>query len=342
TCSFCSIILLRLGDGSAIKQGEYSKWGNGGGVFHNLACIDPTAVIEAGAVVHSRAVVGADVYIGSNTVVGPNVTISGSTKIGYNVALSNCVIGESCAIHNGVCIGQDGFGFYVDDEGNMVKKPQPLNARIGNDVEIGANSCIDRGSWRDTVIGDHSKIDNLVQVAHNVVIGRSCIICGQVGIAGSATIGNYVTLGGRVAIRDHVSIASKVRLAANSLVTKDIKEPGDYAGFPAIPVQEWRRQVANQRRISKQMEPSGPTETSQFACIRWFSLCHVDTLNMMVAVMSKRNGTFPSERSPWTSAQRRLVTVIVAPLKTLFRIIVLLGSWSNGSVSWADPICWSL
>ncbi|CAN1222250.1 Probable UDP-3-O-acylglucosamine N-acyltransferase 2, mitochondrial [Linum grandiflorum] len=140
----------------------------------------------------------------------------------------------------------------------MVKKPQPLNARIGNDVEIGANSCIDRGSWRDTVIGDHSKIDNLVQVAHNVVIGRSCIICGQVGIAGSATIGNYVTLGGRVAIRDHVSIASKVRLAANSLVTKDIKEPGDYAGFPAIPVQEWRRQVANQRRISKQVSSKFP------------------------------------------------------------------------------------
>ncbi|CAI0468127.1 unnamed protein product [Linum tenue] len=134
----------------------------------------------------------------------------------------------------------------------MVKKPQLLNVRIGNNVEIGANSCVDRGSWRDTVIGDHSKIDNLVQIAHNVVIGRSCIICGQVGIAGSATIGDYVTLGGRVAVRDHVSVASKVRLAANSCVTKDISEPGDYAGFPAVPAREWRRQVANQRRISKQ------------------------------------------------------------------------------------------
>ncbi|CAN1165887.1 Probable UDP-3-O-acylglucosamine N-acyltransferase 2, mitochondrial [Linum perenne] len=241
------------GDGGSINQGEYSKWGNGGGVFHSLACIDPTAVIEVGAIVHSRAVVGADVYIGSNAVVGPDVAIGGSTKIGYNVALSNCSIGESCMIHNGVCIGQDGFGFFVDDEGNMVKKPQLLNVRIGDDVEIGANSCVDRGSWRDTVIGHQTKVDNLVQVAHNVVIGRSCIICGQVGIAGSATIGDYVTLGGRVAIRDHVSIVSKARLAANSCVTKDIKEPGDYAGFPAVPAQEWRRQVANQRRISKQV-----------------------------------------------------------------------------------------
>ncbi|CAI0468128.1 unnamed protein product [Linum tenue] len=241
-----------LEDGSAKYEGEFSKWNNGGGVFHSLACIDPTAVIEVGAIVHSKAMVGANVHIGSGAVIGPAVSIGGSTKIGYNAVLSNCSIGDSCAVYNGVCIGQDGFGFFVDDQGNMVKKPQLLNVRIGNNVEIGANSCVDRGSWRDTVIGDHSKIDNLVQIAHNVVIGRSCIICGQVGIAGSATIGDYVTLGGRVAVRDHVSVASKVRLAANSCVTKDISEPGDYAGFPAVPAREWRRQVANQRRISKQ------------------------------------------------------------------------------------------
>ncbi|KAG2688187.1 hypothetical protein I3760_09G083600 [Carya illinoinensis] len=111
---------------------------------------------------------------------------------------------------------------------------QLLDARVGNHVEIGANTCIDRGSWRDTVIGDHSKIDNLVQVGHNVVVGKSCMLCGQVGIAGSVTIGDYVTFGGRVAVRDHVSIVSKVRLAATSCVTKDIKEPGDYGGFPAV------------------------------------------------------------------------------------------------------------
>ncbi|KAJ6402054.1 hypothetical protein OIU84_014181 [Salix udensis] len=128
---------------------------------------------------------------------------------------------------------------------------QLLNAVIGNHVEIGANTCIDRGSWRDTVIGDHSKLDNLVQIGHNVVIGKGCMLCGQVGIAGSVTMGDYVTLGGRVAIRDHVSIASKVRLAANSCATKDITEPGDYGGFPAVPIHEWRRQVACRYRISK-------------------------------------------------------------------------------------------
>ncbi|KAG9145673.1 hypothetical protein Leryth_018719 [Lithospermum erythrorhizon] len=128
---------------------------------------------------------------------------------------------------------------------------QLLETKVGNHVEIGANTCIDRGSWRDTAIGDHTKIDNLVQIAHNVVIGKSCMICGQAGIAGSVTLGDYVTLGGRVGIRDHVCIGSNVRLAANSCVTKDIKEPGDYGGFPAIPIHKWRRQVARYRRTTK-------------------------------------------------------------------------------------------
>ncbi|KAI3895022.1 hypothetical protein MKX03_031259 [Papaver bracteatum] len=228
-------------------QSEFRKWGNGGGFIHKSAQIDPTALIEIGAVVHPKSVLGANVHIQSGTVIGPAVTIGHSTKVGYNTALSNCSIGDSCIIHNGACIGQDGFGFFVDDQGNMMKKPQELHARIGNHVEIGANTCIDRGSWRDTSIGDHTKIDNLVQIGHNVVIGKSCMLCGQAGIAGSVTMGDYVTLGGKVAIRDHVSISSKVRLAANSCVTKDIREPGDYGGFPAVPVREWRRQVANQR-----------------------------------------------------------------------------------------------
>ncbi|MED6174894.1 putative UDP-3-O-acylglucosamine N-acyltransferase 1, mitochondrial [Stylosanthes scabra] len=233
--------------GSYIGCG-FQKWQNGGGIFHESASIDSTAIVEVGAVVHSESVVGGNVHIGSGTIVGPSVSIAHSTQIGFNVALSNCCIGDSCVIHNGVCIGQDGFGFYVDGDGNMIKKPQMLNVVIGNQVEIGANTCIDRGSWRDTVIGDNSKIDNLVQIGHNVVIGRNCMLCGQVGIAGSATIGDYVTMGGRVAVRDHVSIVSKVRLAATSCVTKSIKEPGDYGGFPAVPIHKWRRQIARSSR----------------------------------------------------------------------------------------------
>ncbi|ONM53478.1 putative UDP-3-O-acylglucosamine N-acyltransferase 2 mitochondrial [Zea mays] len=317
---------------------EFVSWQNGGGILHRAASVDPTAVVEAGAVVHSGAVLGKEVVVGSGAVVGPSVSIGQSTRVGYNVVLSNCSVGEFCIIHNGSSIGQDGFGFFVDEAGQVKKKPQVnckeklsltvtilnpfylpevqqqkdlemmltsptlclviswiisvdvylrmmLCARIGDHVEIGANTCIDRGSWRETTVGNHTKIDNLVQIGHNVVIGKCCMICGQVGIAGSATLGDYVTLGGRVAIRDHVSVASKVlcsqlwffffcfaffvhlltsgffltvfasflqvRLAANSLVTKDIQEPGDYGGFPAVPINEWRRQIANLRLFSK-------------------------------------------------------------------------------------------
>ncbi|XP_015695003.2 probable UDP-3-O-acylglucosamine N-acyltransferase 2, mitochondrial [Oryza brachyantha] len=236
---------------AGIGSGEFVAWHNGGGILHRAASVDPTAVVEAGAVVHSGAVLGKDVVVASGAVVGPSVSVGQSTKIWYNVVLSNCSVGEFCTIHNGSCIGQDGFGFFVGEDGQVKKKPQMLHARIGDHVEIGANTCIDRGSWRDTVIGDETKIDNLVQIGHNVVIGKCCMICGQVGIAGSATLGDYVTLGGRVAIRDHVSIASKVRLAANSSVTKDIQKPGDYGGFPAVPINEWRRQTANLRMFSK-------------------------------------------------------------------------------------------
>ncbi|XP_023517773.1 probable UDP-3-O-acylglucosamine N-acyltransferase 2, mitochondrial isoform X2 [Cucurbita pepo subsp. pepo] len=236
---------------AAVNCNGFRTWRNGGGTFHHSACIDPTALIETGAVVHSNSVVGASVRIGSGSVIGDAVTIGQSTRIGYNVALSNCTVGDFCVIHNGVCIGQDGFGFFVDEHGTMKKKPQMLNVKIGTNVEIGSNTCIDRGSWRDTVIGNSTKIDNLVQIGHNVIIGDCCMLCGQVGIAGSVTIGDYVTLGGRVAIRDHVSIGSKVRLAALSCVTKDIKEPGDYGGFPAIPISAWRRQIAKLSQSSR-------------------------------------------------------------------------------------------
>ncbi|XP_027159341.1 probable UDP-3-O-acylglucosamine N-acyltransferase 2, mitochondrial [Coffea eugenioides] len=238
-------------DDDAVVDQDFQKWHNGGGTFHKSAYIHRTAVIEFGAVVHSESLLGENVSIGSGVVVGPDVTIGQSTRVGYNVALTNCTIGDSCVIHNGVCIGQDGFGFLVDEQGNMLKKPQHLNVKIGNHVEIGANTCIDRGSWRDTIVGDHTKIDNLVQIGHNVQIGKNCMICGQVGIAGSVTMGDYVTLGGRVAIRDHVCIASRVRLAASSCVTKDINQPGEYGGFPAMPIGKWRRQVAAQRQTFK-------------------------------------------------------------------------------------------
>ncbi|KAG7542050.1 Trimeric LpxA-like superfamily [Arabidopsis thaliana x Arabidopsis arenosa] len=237
--------------GGVIVSEGFLRWRNGGGIFHSSAQIDSSALVEFGAVVHENAVLGTEVHVGSGTVIGPSVKIGPSTRIGYNVSISNCSIGDSCVIHNGVCIGQDGFGFYVDEHGNMVKKLQKLNVKIGNRVEIGANTCIDRGIWRDTVIEDDTKIDNLVQIGHNVIIGKCCLLCGQVGIAGSVTIGDYVALGGRAAVRDHVSIVSKVRLAANSCVTKNITEPGDFGGFPAVPIHEWRKQIVRAQIANK-------------------------------------------------------------------------------------------
>ncbi|KAK3132655.1 hypothetical protein QOZ80_6AG0525800 [Eleusine coracana subsp. coracana] len=149
---------------AGISSVEFVPWHKGGGILHRAASVDPTAVVEAGAVVHSGAVLGKEVVIGSGAVVGPSVSVGQSTRIGYNVVLSNCSVGEFCIIHNGACIGQDGFGFFVDEDGQVKKKPQMLCVRIEDHVEIGANTCIDRGSWRETVIGDHTKIDNLVQV----------------------------------------------------------------------------------------------------------------------------------------------------------------------------------
>ncbi|CAI5467253.1 unnamed protein product [Closterium sp. Yama58-4] len=222
---------------------NYKVWENGGGLVHVEAVVDSSAVIEPSAVVHAEARIGAKTRIGSGSVVGPYVKIGAETIVWYNVSLTNCTVGDRCVFHNGVQIGQDGFGFFVDESGNMVKKPQTLGVQIGSDVEMGANTCVDRGSWRDTQIGDFVKIDNLVQIGHNVVIGRCCIICGQTGIGGSSTLGDYVVLAGQVGVADHVTIADKVRVAAKSGVASDIKEPGDYAGFPTVKASEWRRLV---------------------------------------------------------------------------------------------------
>lgn len=242
-----------VSDGSldSMDFAEPKRWSRGGGLFDVSAHIDPTAIVEFGAVVHAHAKLGPNAHVGSGSVVGPSVSIGSSTRIGYNVSLQNCSIGDFCIIHNGVCIGQDGFGHFVDKQGKMVKKPQLLYAKIGNHVELGANVCIDRGSWRDTEVGDHTKIDNLVQIGHNVVIGRCCMLCGQVGVAGSVTMGDYVVLGGKSGVADHVSIVSKVRLAAKSCVTRNIVEPGDYAGFPAVPIHEWRKSIIALRKIAR-------------------------------------------------------------------------------------------
>ena len=203
------------------------------------------AVIEDGAVIGAGASIGAGCYIGAGSAVGedsllyPNVTI-----------YRECTLGKRAIVHAGAVIGADGFGIAMD-EGQWVKVPQIGRVRIGDDVEIGANTTIDRGAIDDTIIEDGVKIDNLVQVAHNVRIGSGTAIAACVGIAGSSRIGRYCRLGGAARIAGHLNIADNVEISTHTLVMKSITEPGTYTGaYPMEPNREWRRNAASLRNLA--------------------------------------------------------------------------------------------
>jgi UDP-3-O-[3-hydroxymyristoyl] glucosamine N-acyltransferase len=208
------------------------------------AVIDPTAVMGSGAVI------GACVRIGANSVIGPGVEIGADSAIGGNVTLSHCVIGERAIVHPGVRIGQDGFGF-VPGPGGLIKMPQLGRVMIGRDVEIGANTCIDRGALDDTEIGDGTKIDNLVQIGHNVRIGRHCVIVSQVGISGSCRIGDGVVIGGQAGLADHVTIGNQARIAAKSGIMREVAAGEAVMGYPAQPIRQFWREVAALSRLTK-------------------------------------------------------------------------------------------
>lgn len=207
--------------------------------------VGPGAVVDAGAELADGVTVGAGAYV------GPKVKIGADTVLGPRVVVQYAVVGARCLLHPGVAIGQDGFGFAYDGK-QVVKVPQLGGVQIGDDVEIGANSTIDRGTLADTVIGSGTKIDNLVQIGHNVVIGRMCQIVSQVGIAGSATLGDGVIVGGQAAIAGHLQVAPGVMIAARSGVSKSIPTPkAVVAGLPAIPIQQWRRQQVVLARLGR-------------------------------------------------------------------------------------------
>ena len=205
--------------------------------------------IATGVVIHAGASVGSECVVGAGSVVGGDVVVGSRTRVGHNAQLSHCDVGARCVLHHGVALGQDGFGFHHGPEGEVVKRPQRLRVVVGDDVEIGANSCVDRGSWRDTVVGAGTKVDNLVQIGHNVVIGRACILCGDVAMGGSSTLGDRVILAGKSAVSDHVKVCDDVRVGARGGVVSDISEPGDYGGFPAVPARQWRRQRARLKKM---------------------------------------------------------------------------------------------
>jgi UDP-3-O-[3-hydroxymyristoyl] glucosamine N-acyltransferase len=207
------------------------------------ANVDPSARIDVGAVVGARAVVGRGSRVGPNAVIGAGVVIGDESIIGAGATVSHAIIGNRVNIYPGARIGQDGFGFAMGPQGHL-KVPQLGRVVIHDDVEIGANATIDRGAGPDTVIGAGSKIDNLVQIGHNVQLGRGCVIVAQVGISGSTRLDDFVAAGGQAGITGHLRIGAGARIAAQSGVMRDIDAGGTVGGSPAVPMTEWLRQAA--------------------------------------------------------------------------------------------------
>lgn len=204
--------------------------------------------IHPSAVVGENVTIGKGVVVEANSVIGDGVAIGDHSHIGANVTISHSVIGNNVRIHNGARIGQDGFGFALDPSG-YVPVPQLGRVIIGDNVSVGANTCIDRGAGPDTVIGTGSIIDNLVQIAHNVRIGKGCVIVSQVGISGSTKIGDYCVFGGQSGAAGHLKIGMGVQVGAQSGVTKDIDAGQKIMGFPARPIKEYWREMARLKKL---------------------------------------------------------------------------------------------
>ncbi|MGH1350367.1 MAG: UDP-3-O-(3-hydroxymyristoyl)glucosamine N-acyltransferase [Methyloligellaceae bacterium] len=235
-------------------QSRFSQTAIGSG--YNSSNIHPSAVLEEGVIVEPNAVIGPEVHIGKGTriaagaVIGYRVYIGRDCYIGPNANIVHSLIGDRVIIHAGVCSGQDGFGFAMGAGGHL-KIPQIGRVIIQDDVEIGANSAIDRGALGDTIIGQGTKLDNMIQVAHNATLGTHCVAAAQTGISGSTILGDYVVLGGQVGVVGHLNVGSGTQVAAKSAVTKDLPPGRQWSGIPAEPVKDWRRGVAILRRMIK-------------------------------------------------------------------------------------------
>ena len=219
------------------------------------ASVDPTAWVGPAAVVEAGARIGPRAFVGPGCVVGRGTIVGAACRLVARVTICHdCVLGERCLVHPGAVIGSDGFG-QANDGGHWVKVPQLGRVVIGDDVEVGANTTIDRGSLRDTVIGNGVRLDNLIQIAHNVRIGEHTALAGCVGVAGSAVIGRRCMIGGSAGILGHLEICDDVVVSAMSLVTRSITEPGFYTGvFPLMPNAGWERAAAALKQLPRLRE----------------------------------------------------------------------------------------
>ena len=224
--------------------------------IHPSATVDASATIGVGTRIGSGSYIGPNVVLGENVTIYPNVTILDECTIGKNtiiwsgsVVRERCHLGTDCIVHPNATIGADGFGFRPCPERGLVKIPQIGNVVIGNWVEIGANTCVDRGKFSSTVLGDGCKIDNLVQIGHNSILGKFCIMAGNSGLAGSVTLGNGVIIGGSASITDHTTIGDGAIVGAGSGVTADIPAGKMMLGYPAVEARDALKQWAILKRL---------------------------------------------------------------------------------------------
>ncbi len=227
--------------------------------IHRTAIIHATALIGKGCKIGAGCYIGKNVSLGTNVVVYPNVTILDDTSIGNDTTIwpgvvirERCVVGNYCIIHPNVSIGADGFGFRPSPDGKgLIKIPHIGHVIIGNGVEIGANSCVDRGKFSATIVGDGCKIDNLVQIGHNSKMGRSCIMAGSSGLAGTVTLGDGVMVGGGACIADHVTLGNGVVVGGCSAVINDFEDGKKVLGYPAIESRDALKQWVALRKLAK-------------------------------------------------------------------------------------------
>jgi len=223
-------------------------------VIHPTAHLEDDVIVDPLAVIGPGVEIGAGTVIGSGAVIGPNVRIGRDCDVGAGTTIQFALVGNNVLIHPGCHIGQDGFGFVFGSRRN-VKVPQAGRVLIQHDVEIGAGTTIDRGSLRDTVIGEGTKIDNQVQIGHNVIVGRHCLLAAKAALGGSLTIGDHVALGAGVGINNHVNIGDGAQITAMSGVKDDVPARGRWGGFFAKPTRQWFREIVAVERLVRDGAP---------------------------------------------------------------------------------------